>query len=112
MIRSPWLAVLTLVFVALLPSRTLAQHEDGRRAVQRYGCASCHQVPGVRAPRASNCVGCHQQVVNAPRSGLGRGAHVTHYLNAPDLRSITRRLREALRPFAPVLPSLEAEALA
>lgn len=80
------------IALGLFASSALAQ--DGRAAVQRYGCASCHQIEGVRASRGTSCVGCHQRVVEQPRSGLGRAPHVEHYLHAPDLRFITRRLRE------------------
>lgn len=85
-------ALALAVCLALLPAAASAQ--DGRRAVQRYGCASCHQIEGVRASARTSCVGCHQRVVAQPRSGLGRAPHVEHYLHAPDLRFITRRLRE------------------
>ncbi len=81
-----------LLLALALPCSALAQ--DGRRAVQRYGCASCHQIEGVRASRQTSCVGCHQRVIEQPRSGLGRAPHVEHYLHAPDLRFVTRRLRE------------------
>jgi cytochrome c2 len=84
----------TLVFCAALVVPTGAFAQEGRRALARYGCASCHQVPGVRARRESNCVGCHQEIVSRPQSGLGRAPHVEHYLHAPDLRMIARRLRE------------------
>jgi cytochrome c2 len=83
-----------LVCLALAPAGAFAQPAEGRRALQRYGCASCHQVPGVRASRASNCVGCHQEIIARPPSGLGRAPHVEHYLHAPDLRMIARRLRD------------------
>jgi cytochrome c2 len=89
------LATLALTIALAAPaSSAFAQAPEGRRALQRYGCASCHQVPGVRASRQANCVACHQEVVARPQSGLGRAPHVEHYLHAPDLRRITRRLRE------------------
>ncbi len=62
--------------------------------MERYGCASCHAVEGVRASQGASCVGCHQRVVSAPRSGLGRAPRVEHYLHVPELGYVTRRLRE------------------
>ncbi len=84
------------LFIALLAlaSATPAAAQDGRAAVERYGCASCHVVPGVRVSRRQSCVGCHERVVGAQRSGLGRAPRVEHYLHVPDLRHVTRRLRE------------------
>ncbi len=86
------LAGLAIAAVLAVAPAALAQTE-GRRAVERYGCASCHQIQGVRASASASCVGCHERVLAAPQSGLGRAPHVVHYLHAPDLRRITRRLR-------------------
>jgi cytochrome c2 len=83
-----------VVAILALSASALAQPSDGRRAVQRYGCASCHAIEGVRASAGASCVGCHERVLAAPRSGLGRAPEVRHYLHAPDLRRITRRVRE------------------
>lgn len=84
---------LFLVVVAFaLPGAASAQ--DGRRAVERYGCASCHRIEGVRASRGASCVGCHERIVAQARSGMGRAPRVEHYVHAPDLRMITRRLRD------------------
>lgn len=82
-----------LVLASLLASPAAAQ-SAGREAVERYGCATCHTVPGVRVSRRQSCVGCHERVVGARRSGLGRAPRVQHYLHVPDLRHVTRRLRE------------------
>jgi cytochrome c2 len=79
--------------LCLSPAAARAQSE-GRRAIQRYGCANCHAVEGVQASAGASCVGCHQRVLAAPRSGVGRAPTVRHYLHAPDLRRVTHRLRE------------------
>jgi len=83
-----------LLALLLLALPTAARAQDGRRAVQRYGCASCHQIEGVRASRGASCVGCHESIVSQARSGLGRAPRVEHYVHAPDLRMVTRRLRD------------------
>jgi len=88
--------LLALVFAAALvaPCSAAAQVGEGARAFARYGCASCHQDVGAPVSAGRSCVGCHQRVVAAPRSAFGRQPRVEHYVHAPDLRRVTRRLRE------------------
>lgn len=87
------LLMLACAFVVLDPAGALADDEQGREAFERYGCASCHEVEGVVIARGQSCVGCHRRVVDARRSGLGRAPRVEHYVDVPDLRGATRRLR-------------------
>ncbi|MGF1468617.1 MAG: hypothetical protein ACFCGT_21035, partial [Sandaracinaceae bacterium] len=72
-----------------------ARAQDGRAALARYGCANCHQLPGRPTLGRGSCGGCHREVLGRRRSGLGRAPHVEHYVHAPDLRNIARRLRPA-----------------
>ncbi len=65
----------------------------GRAAITRYGCVNCHAVPGFTADPHRNCVACHQEIVRRPRSGLHRAPDIRHYMDTPDLRNVTRRLR-------------------
>ena len=93
-------SALMWVVLALSPAGASAQHGDaGREAIARYGCTSCHEVPGIAQDAETSCVGCHQQVVRRSR-GMGAGPRVTHYLSAPDLARVTHRLdREYLVRF-------------
>ena len=88
------LALLVLGLPSLFAESASAQSDPGQRAMRRYACASCHQIEGVRMSAAQSCVGCHQRIIHARRSGLGRAPHVEHYVHAPDLRHVGSRLRE------------------
>ncbi|HJL14413.1 MAG TPA: hypothetical protein RMH99_02085 [Sandaracinaceae bacterium LLY-WYZ-13_1] len=87
------LSRLVLAALLALPALARAQPHAGREAAARYGCASCHDLPGVRVARGQDCVGCHQRVVRRAASRMGRAPRVAHYVHAPDLRHVTRRLR-------------------
>ena len=82
-----------LVVVVSLLCALPAAAQAGREAVERYGCARCHSFEEVRVSVRDSCVGCHQRVIHSRRSAFGRAPHVEHYLHAPELRYVTRRLR-------------------
>lgn len=84
---------LAFVLVLLGPAMASAQDEVGRQAFARYGCANCHEVELSAPAGRQSCVGCHQRVVGARRSGLGRAPHVEHFVHVPALQSAARRLR-------------------
>ncbi len=86
-------ARLLLLTLLLAPAAARAQDADaGRAAIERYGCTSCHEVPGLGQRTETSCVGCHQEVARRPRSGFGARPHVEHYLRAPSLEHVTSRL--------------------
>lgn len=82
-----------LIGLACVLSTAPAAAQDARAVVRRYGCASCHQVEGVRVSRGQSCTGCHQAIIERQR-GRGRAPSVRHYVSAPDLRVAGSRLRE------------------
>ena len=92
-----FLAVVSLVAAlgatSAATNRARAQDLDGRALFTRFGCPSCHGLPGVTIAAGSDCVGCHQRVVARGQSGLGRAPTVSHYLETPSLTHVTRRLR-------------------
>jgi cytochrome c5 len=81
-----------LALAVLAPRYALAQ--DGAEVVERYGCASCHAIPGVQVAREESCVGCHTEIAATTRRGLGSGPRVETYLHAPDLSRVTRRVTD------------------
>ena len=86
--------VLAMALAMWAPTGARAQQvEAGRAAITRYGCVNCHVIPGFQADAQEDCVACHQELLNRPRSGLGAAPRVVHYLQAPDLSRITHRLR-------------------
>ncbi|MBI2898333.1 MAG: c-type cytochrome [Deltaproteobacteria bacterium] len=88
-------AAITAIAVLLLaPGDATADDEDaGRAAIERYGCARCHLVPGFEPDPRTGCVACHRSLQNRPRSGLGRAPVATHFVQVPDLTGAARRLR-------------------
>jgi len=81
------------IAVALLCVAAPAAAQDPPDALRRYGCVSCHEVPGERVSRGQSCTGCHQTLVERQRR-RGRAPTVEHYVHAPDLRVAGARLRE------------------
>jgi mono/diheme cytochrome c family protein len=88
-----------LAFAALVAATTVAgrAHADeaaaGRAAIARFGCPSCHAVPGFTPDRENGCVACHVVVAKRPRSALRGSPPITHYVRVPDLMHVTARLR-------------------
>ena len=79
--------------LALLCFAAPAAAQSAPDALRRYGCVSCHEVPGARVSRGQSCTGCHQELVDRARR-RGRAPSVRHYVHAPDLRVAGARLRE------------------
>ncbi len=88
-------ALICLAFAASAAPRTArsTEAEVGRAAIQRFGCARCHTIPGFTVSAENSCVGCHQKLATLPRTGLRRAPRARHYLQVPDLARVARRLR-------------------
>lgn len=71
--------------------------EAGREAILRYGCSACHQIPGIREPRAQ---------VGPPLTGIGERRYLGGQLvNTP--ANMVRWIQDP-QAFAPgtVMPNL------
>jgi len=92
--RFTWMIPLAAVVLGLAGTAPAAAQDAnaGRRALERYGCAGCHTIPGISVALEASCVQCHQELARRPRRGLGVAPSVRHYLDAPDLTRATRRL--------------------
>ncbi len=94
--RALRLACLGLSVALSLLGATTASAQDaaaGRAALARYGCVSCHALPGGGFGAGARCVACHAEVLRARHSGLGSAPAVRHYLFVPSLASAARRMR-------------------
>ncbi|MBI2897214.1 MAG: c-type cytochrome [Deltaproteobacteria bacterium] len=83
-----------LLAAAVLAATDLARADvvaEGREAIERLGCAECHEMPGFDA--RSGCTGCHQSLARRLRVGVRRIGTATHFVRVPDLSRVTRRLR-------------------
>lgn len=95
------LLALLALFATTSPATASAQDvAEGRAAIERFGCVSCHAIPGVEANARTGCVSCHQQLERRATSAFQRGPRAQHFLATPDLGFVTRRLeREYLVRF-------------
>jgi putative membrane protein len=78
---------------ATASSFTGGDPERGRDAIRRYGCQTCHVIPGVQGASA---------VVGPPLTQLGRRGYVAGQSNTPDLLMRWIRHPQEIRPATPM----------
>lgn len=88
-------AVVLAVSLAFASGAQAQDADAGRRAIERFGCVSCHAIPGVAQRSDGGCVGCHQNIRRRAAARFSPGPEVEHLLVTPDLAHVTRRLGEA-----------------
>lgn len=94
----PPIAIAAFAVVASLAVGATGHAQDadaGRRAIERFGCVSCHVIEGVAQRADGGCVGCHQDIRRRAAARFSPGPDVEHLLVTPDLTHVTRRLDEA-----------------
>lgn len=87
-----------------MPPLPLANVENGKQAIERAGCGSCHTIPGIDWPRGK---------IGPPLDGLAeRGLIAGKLPNRPDLLAAYIRNAPALVPGSgmPAIPMSDAEA--